>query len=421
MIRKPFHSAIGGHTRADLTRVTDGIAASLREFSIAQQRAAAPDNRNGSDGSNGSNRGIDNNNNDNAISRPTGRQRAAAAVSDLMELNSGNPAQRPGGARGSGTAFRSLDLRSESAPGPVRRNRGNISLGESNVIRGGPAVPRTPSRIALGEANIINGGLPGSRPGGLRGGGLPGDFRGRGGFFRGGGAGRGGFGFGRGGFGGGFGGRGGRGGGAGRGGRGGRGRRDGEDGKDGDNGKAEDVGDSPEVLAIRLANEIGSTHQFDPSISKGQLAGWGPAVPTTGSTAANDDTVIRQARILGGGEYFHPLHKLPSEELWKRYKGDGVFFPTEEMKKLSADAMGLEAFPPVPKETKDAVLQAALLGAHEGPQYADRSDTLGTVLNYVKRDSSWNADAERRIQEKVRSLLPGGRTGPAGAAGGARV
>lgn len=180
------------------------------------------------------------------------------------------------------------------------------------------------------------------------------------------------------------------------------------------------IEDSPEVLAMRLANEVGSLQQFNPSISKSDLAGWGPAVATTGSRAANDETVIRQARILGGGEYFHPLHALPSEELWKRYKdANGVFFPTEEVKKRSADVMGLEAFPPVPKESKDAVLQAALLGAYEGPQYADLSDTLGTVRNYVKRDSSWNADAERRIAEKVRSLLPGGRTGPARAAGGA--
>jgi hypothetical protein len=99
--------------------------------------------------------------------------------------------------------------------------------------------------------------------------------------------------------------------------------------------------------------------------------------------------------------------------MWKRYKeGSGVFFPTQEMKKWSADVMKLEEFPPVPKETKDAVLQDALLGTYQGPQYVDHTDTLGAVRNYAKKDSTWNADAERRIIEKVRSLLPGGKTGP---------
>ncbi|KAI0810146.1 hypothetical protein GGR55DRAFT_126859 [Xylaria sp. FL0064] len=356
MIRQPFHSAIG-RTRADLSRVTDGIAASLRAFSTAQQLAAPP---NDSD-NNGSNRAGNNS------SRPTGRQRAAAAFSELAEMNNSNSTQPSRG----GTVFRKLDLRAEA---------GSISVSRAPSPSGGP--------------KIIRGG-----------------FRGRGGFNRGGGMNaRGGVGGGRG-----------RGRGR-RGGRGGRGRRQRDKGESDDNSGPQEDTWAPEVLAMREAREIGSAQQFDPSISIGDLAGWGPAVATAGSRVAKDDTVIRQARILGSGQPYHPHNTFPLDEMWKRYtKGNGVFFPNEEMKKFSADAMGLEAFPPVPKETKDAVLQSALLGKYEGPQYADLGDTLGAVRNYVKRDASWNSDAERRIEEKVRSLLPGGNTGPAKAAGETRA
>ncbi|KAI0422865.1 hypothetical protein F5X98DRAFT_105021 [Xylaria grammica] len=361
MIRQPFNSAIG-RTRADLSRVTDGIAASLRAFSTAQQLAAAPQDNN--DGS-----------------RPTGRQRAAAAFSDLVELNKRSEIQP---SSDTAPTFRRLDLRSES---PI-------------------IVPRASSP---GGPNIIRGGLRGG-------------FRGRGGFIRGGAAGVGGspgmMGSARGGRGRGQGQGRGRGGRGGRGERGGRGRRrrDDKDSKNNDN--QLEHGWSPEVIAMREAREVGSLHQFDPSISKSDLAGWGPAVAITGSNFAKEETAIRQARILGGGRPFHPLDYQSLDDKWKQYtKGNGLFFPTEEEKKRSAEAMGLEAFPPVPTETKTAVLQSALLGTYSGPQYADLTDTLGIVRSYVKKEASWSSAAERRIEEKIRSLLPGGRPGPTKATG----
>ncbi|TRX94177.1 hypothetical protein FHL15_004945 [Xylaria flabelliformis] len=367
MIRQPFSSALG-RTRADLGRVTEGIAASLRAFSTAQQLAAGPQ-----DGINSSS----------SSPRPTKGQRAAAAFSDLVGMNNEISPRPP--PQQSNTVFRKLDLRSEAAP---------------------LVVPSASS--PGGSPNIIRGGIRGG-------------FRGRGGF--GAAAGRGGRG------GGGLGGgpaRRGRGGGGGRsarggggGGRGGRGQSD-REARDEENKRKNEW--SPEVVAMREAKERGSLQQFDPSISIADLVGWGPAVATANSSFARDETVLRQARILGGGQAFHPLHTQGSEDMWTQYnKGTGVFFPTEEVKKWSAEAMGLEAFPPVPKETKDAVLQDALLGTYEGPQYAELGDTLGVVQNYVKRDASWNADAQRRIEAKIKSLLPGGRTGPANPADGART
>ncbi|KAI0521543.1 hypothetical protein F5B22DRAFT_595352 [Xylaria bambusicola] len=362
MIRQPFNSALG-RTRADLSRVKEGIAASLRAFSTAQQLAANPTDNNGNHGS----------------PQPTGRQRAAAAVSDLFELSRGG--------------------RGRSSPGPAPEKPESAFKKINSRAEHDPiTVPK--ATLSGSNPNIIRGGLRG----GIRG-------RGRGGFMRGG-AGLGGRGGGRG--------RG-RGGGGGGGGGGGRGGRRGKDGEDADD--STDVKEgawSAEVLAMREAKEIGSSHDFDPTISREDLAGWGPAVPTTGSRSAKDDTVIRQARILGGGRQFEPTNIMASSDMWKQYTlGSGVFFPSLEMKKRSAELMGLESFPPLPKETKDAVLQSALLGTYQGPEYVELKDTLGTVYNYVRRDASWSADAQRRIEEKVRSLLPGGNTVPAAKAAGA--
>ncbi|KAI1424517.1 hypothetical protein F5Y12DRAFT_448094 [Xylaria sp. FL1777] len=352
MIRQPFNSAVG-RTRGDLSRVAEGIAASVRAFSTAQQLAVPPRQDHDNDGS-----------------RPTGRQRAAAAFSDLVDLNSSEDSPRPPGSPF--VAPRKLDLRSASGrlTGPIAPHVGGPKIIRSGFLgRGGAMMPG--GRMGVGRT--LGAALPNRRRAGA----------------------------------------------GGREGRGGRKRNQKE--KEEDSGPAEDKW-PPEVLALRETREVGSVQPFDPSISLADLAGWGPAVATAGSRVAKDETVMRQARILGSGQPFHPLNLSSLDETWRRYKaGSGVFFPNEETKKFSADAMGLEAFPPVPKETKDAVLQSALLGTYQGPQYADLKDTLGAVRNYVKREASWSSDAERRIEEKVRSLLAGGRRGPASAAGGARA
>lgn len=172
--------------------------------------------------------------------------------------------------------------------------------------------------------------------------------------------------------------------------------------------------DSPEVIARREAAAMGETHIFQPSLSKSDLAGWGAAVPVSKSTFAHDETVLRQARVIGGGQPFHPLNLMNTQELREMYnRGHGTFLASQEVKDWSLKALRLGRFHPVPKETKDAVLQDALLGTYDGPQYAELNDTLAVVQNYVKRDASWNADAGRRIEAKIKSLLPGGGATPA--------
>ncbi|KAI0384139.1 hypothetical protein F5Y04DRAFT_236740 [Hypomontagnella monticulosa] len=389
MIRHPLHSAVG-RTRPDLNRVADGIAASLRQFSFSAGRSA-----------------------DDQPQRPTGRQRAAAAVDELIataESSTSSAKQTLATSSGSRPQGSSQSSSSDTARPPPRSQGPNI-ITLKNISRGAPDSGNG------GIANLIRGGFLGRGRG--RGGGSFAPSAGRGGF-----AGRG---------------RGGaraggnrddrprrsrRGGARGRRGRdedgeggGRRGRGRGRDNQ-GDEGQAR-IGSDPEVKAYLAQKETGETIAFNPSVSLAELAGWGPAMATSATPFAQGETVMRQARILGGGQNFHPTYLENQHEMRVAWRdGPGVFVPPSEDAKVWAKQVLGDREVKAPEEIKTAVLEDALLGKYEGPKYTDPSDTLATVRNYAKRDGTWNAGAERSIEAKVRSLL-GPSAAPAAAKAGA--
>ncbi|KAI1392761.1 uncharacterized protein F4822DRAFT_392112 [Hypoxylon trugodes] len=377
MIRHPLHTAIG-RTRPDITRLTDGIANSLRQFSISAHRSAGPDN---------------NSNNDNPSRRPSSRERAAAAVDELIatidNVASSSPSRQTfatsSGARptGNGESLGSNAFTPRSQ-GPnvitVKSPRGGLNF----------------RRVAFPEP-----GSDGRAPNIIRGG-----FRGRG------------RGRGRGG------GRGGR-----RDDRPRRGRR--RDGEDGDRrfGGADNtplIDDSPRVRAYLEERDTGSTLPYNPSLTLESLAGWGPAVGT-GNSYAQGETALRQARVLGGGQHFHPQHYVwPNtiREWYGKSTETGLFVPPSDDARLWTKQVLKDRPIEAPEEVKTAVLEDALLGKYDGPKYADPSDTIGTLKSYMKRHGTWRAQAERGIEEKVRSLLgqsAGGAAAATAKAGGARA
>jgi len=407
MLRQSFNSA-AGRSRPDLNRVADGIASTLRAFSTAQQLAVTPkDGNNNRDGGNSSQ----------AADR---RQRTTAAFNELLKIadtapsyeQRGSPVNSNPNSNSLGMAFRKFNFETGSDSGfdnSIHSGGGGGGSRGRDVTRtidlrpamsgtGNAFDRRAPIRLDSagrgGGNNIIRGGFRGG-------------FRGRGGggtaLGRGGGRGRGGFG--------------GRGGEARRG-RGGR-RRRGED-REGlieEPDMDEEIKEHPAVQAWQHDTECGVELPYEPSLSKSDLQGYGPGVVYSGSDFAHSEVVLKQARILGSGQAFDPKNTLHRDDVRERFEnGPGVFMFSEEGKKWTAEVLGVKEFPPVPKETKDAVLQAALLGQYEGRKFADSTDTLGTVANYVRRHSSWTPDAQRRIVEKISSLLPGGKTGSANAA-----
>ncbi|KAI6088124.1 hypothetical protein F4821DRAFT_258296 [Hypoxylon rubiginosum] len=424
MIRHPLQSAVG-RTRPDLNRVADGIAASLRQFSISARRSASDDN-------------------DSQPPRPpTGPRllRNAAAVNEVLSILDDSSMRQPRAQTQNQTPATSSTPRpitKRPSPNPPARAQGPNTITVNTQPRGG--ANRLGDDLTLnGRNNEIT-----SAPQVIRGG-----FRGRGRGFRGG--------FGDNNFtpsdrsggppqsnnnfnrddrprrGRGRGAGGARGGGA-RGGRGGRGgnRRRREDGDRDSRGRKGDgsgplLDAAPHVKAYLEQRETGETLAFNPSLTLQSLAGYGPAVATAGTPFGQGETALRQARIMGGGDFFHPLHiKHPDEVRAAWRDGAGVFVPPSAEARQWTDAvlerMVEKSGKPfgAPEEVKQAVLEDALLGKYEGPKYAELNDTAATIRSYVKRDGTWNAQAERGIEAKVMSLL-GQRRGGAKAPAAARA
>ncbi|KAK7962351.1 uncharacterized protein PG986_003176 [Apiospora aurea] len=384
MLRNPLQSAVTRGARPDLHRVADGIASSLRQFSIAQARC------------------------DDEPQRPTGRQRSAAAVKELFSMSQQGRAAQGGSQSGNGNATSSAPTsRAPEAPkvisvSSLRGGTGGRFAGFRKMADGGSALPPAPGAGGNG-GNVIRGGLPGG-------------FRGRGGAAAAGGA-RGGFAAGRGGFVA-----------RGRGGAG-RGRRRGNDSDDRPNRRNDRANKADEDSYKRFAAkdsedpdydawaeplECGTVQSYNPSFDLiKDLAGYAPAIASSTTPLAQHATALTQTRILGGGRAYSPDDIPWPTDAKKQYtEGHGVFFPSEEVKKFVSRRVEME-FKAPPAETKSAILDAALLGKYEGPKFAQPGDHLGSVKSYVKRDGTWNAESERRIEAKIKSLLPAHQAAPA--------
>ncbi|RYP83482.1 hypothetical protein DL770_005372 [Monosporascus sp. CRB-9-2] len=373
MIRQPLQTVLA-RTRPELNRVTDDIASSLRRFSIAQ-RLSSPEN------------------NDNNASR---RQRDVKAVDELIAMGEStvNQIQSPDKSQDQPRPF------SGAAPPP---NRPSNIISVTSLPRGGfqgirrydpgtgrtGAPPPTGNTSGWGAGPVIRGGL-----------------RGRGGRT--------------------VGGAGGASGGRGRA----RRRRPARSEEDVETTAREKAEDEYYVLKEERAwfatQAEGVERPFQPQLTLESLAGYGPAVATSGTPFARGETVIRQARVLGGGRPYHEDDLVLPEDAVKAFReGTGVFFATPEAKEWTRRFGPRKVtFEAPPEETRQAVLEAALLGKYDGPQYADpagttaTAHTIATVRNYVKRDNSWYAAGERVLEEKVKSLLPDGQGGPNSAGAG---
>ncbi|KAI4864977.1 hypothetical protein F4820DRAFT_311960 [Hypoxylon rubiginosum] len=420
MIRHPLQSA-AGRSRPDLNRVADGIAASLRQFSISARRSATADH-----------------NDDGSRPKSTGRQRSAAAVDEIISVLSGSsprqtraassvsrpvhniPLSNPPAARAQGpNTITVKSLPRDGGPNRLGGGGGIISsTGWSNEISSSPSSPNVIRGGFRGRGRGQGGNFgPSSRGPPSQGGSSNRDDRPR--RARGGGGGAGGA----------RGGRGGRGGGGRRGGR--RRRDEGGDGEAKGSGAKENRLDShPKVKAHLEQQENGRTLAFNPPAPADllrSLAGYGPAVATAGTPFGQGETALRQARVLGGGGGFHPQYTKHPDAVRAAWRdGTGVFVPPSDEARRWTDVVlermleksGEGATFGAPAEVKTAVLEDALLGRYgeAGPGYAEAGDTVGTIRSYVRRDGTWNAQARRDIEAKVRSLLPQARGGGAGAA-----
>ena len=164
MIRQPLRTAlVGARTRPDIHRVTDGIAASLRQFGTAQRLCAGPGDKNNSgDG------------NDPNASR---RQRAVAAVDELIAMTESTVDQlQHNQPPGQEEQQQQQQDQQQLPSSPLSRQAPNIIKVDRLPIRGGLTGFR---KVIMPSGDNSRGGSHDANPNIIRGGFRP---RGRGGF-----------------------------------------------------------------------------------------------------------------------------------------------------------------------------------------------------------------------------------------------
>ncbi|EFX05876.1 hypothetical protein CMQ_3945 [Grosmannia clavigera kw1407] len=211
-------------------------------------------------------------------------------------------------------------------------------------------------------------------------------------------------------------------------------KRRGKGGEDEEGGGKRGQQQEPNALTVQEQTwleerEVGTATTYRPSLTRESLEGYGPAVASSTSAAANTGAVLRAMRVLGGGMPFCAELPNPTAAYDRLMSGQPVFFDSvaertaaEEallskrlVKQLSKngqdgkDGKALRAIAPVRVATKTAILDTTVRGlyANGDSQTATGGGAVFEALRrYRSKDATWSAAAGRAVENKVRSLLP---------------
>lgn len=164
--------------------------------------------------------------------------------------------------------------------------------------------------------------------------------------------------------------------------------------------------------------EQGVVTAYVPTVTAESLAGYGPALASD-AAVAKMESAMRAMRILGGGRPFDPVTTVTGDirEAVKRYSHEKkpLFFSSKEEKEWLESCRPGFRFKPAEDATKQAVLDAAVLGKYEKPQFVDVSNVMGTLANYHSREPTYLPSESQAFIAKVRELLPAARKPPGAA------
>ncbi|TGO36523.1 hypothetical protein BHYA_0122g00160 [Botrytis hyacinthi] len=365
MFTRHVQSAIGGARPLghDLTRVSEGIKASLRAFSSSVRRSE------------------EGNGNDNNQPRSTRAERSSIATADISSL-----ASQPS---------RGIDARSLAARPPP----GQTFTISRRIDDSGPRV-RAPS--ARHSPN----------------------YRGRGGALSGGaGTGRLGAGAGRGGM---RSGPGGAGGASARGGRGGRGGREGKSRLRAGPKPADvelDEYDPPYTVEEQQyldSQEGGEFVFYNPVTSMSDLESWGPAIATSSSTNGLKESIIYKMQVVSGTLAQKDVPTPPERHLANLERGMGTVFESKEEKEtLEKWRDGEEAWrnevrwkvhkdykvEGLKEEEKEAILKEMVAGVYPKPGDV-KKNIFGEIERLSRKNETFLQDDSRSFAEKLQSMLP---------------
>ncbi|KAF7902252.1 hypothetical protein EAF00_002155 [Botryotinia globosa] len=365
MFTRHVQSAIEGARPLghDLTRVSEGIKASLRAFSSSVRRSE------------------EGKGNDNSQPRSTRAERSSIATADISSL-----ASQPS---------RGIDARSLAARPPP----GQTFIISRRIADSGPRVR-----------------APGARH-------SP-NYRGRGGALSGGaGTGRLGAGAGRGGM---RSGPGGAGGASARGGQGGRGGRGGKPRLRAGPKPADvelDEYDPPYTVEEQQyldSQEGGEFVFYDPVTSMSDLESWGPAIATSSSVNGLKESIIYKMQVVSGTLAQKDVPTPPERHLANLERGMGTVFESKEEKEtLEKWRDGEEAWrnevrwkvhkdykvEGLKEEEKEAILKEMVAGVYPKPGDV-KKNIFGEIERLSRKNETFLQDDSRSFAEKLQSMLP---------------
>lgn len=115
------------------------------------------------------------------------------------------------------------------------------------------------------------------------------------------------------------------------------------------------------------------------------------------------------------------VHKIGGEHLARMSRGEGTFFESTEAKtivedfnnqirKERAEEFGWEYRPAhlrtLPEDQRKILAKTWAAGHYEPPKMAGVDDIIGQVESYARRNETYLPEDKRKLEEKLRTLLP---------------
>lgn len=172
-------------------------------------------------------------------------------------------------------------------------------------------------------------------------------------------------------------------------------------------------------LEYLAGSEQGFLTPYDPTTSVESLARQGP--PILSSRRGVGESLVYKLQVatkLIGAHY-----EIGSEHFARVERGNGTMFETEEQRVITqawmhqrgkelAEKAGKPYDPSksdlgtLSKEDQERILKEWVAGQYVGPKLAAAGDILGQVEAYTRRNETYLPEDTRRIQAKLKTLLP---------------
>ncbi|KAH6697703.1 hypothetical protein EV126DRAFT_425785 [Verticillium dahliae] len=154
--------------------------------------------------------------------------------------------------------------------------------------------------------------------------------------------------------------------------------------------------------------QFGEASSFRPdAVTLDSLTGWGPAIAGDGERG-KVETVMQNLRILGGAQGFEPRHLgVPEWTARKLAKTDNAmhFFNTKEERAHFVARQPDFKFEGAEEAVRKVILERAVKGEHEKPQYSEGKKPVDLARNAHLKDPTYREKDVETFEAKVKQLI----------------